>query len=363
MPLKLGEIAKGLNARLEGDAALRITGAAEPSDAGPEDLALAMTPQYAERLGQGRARAAILWEGADWQSLGLEAALFVQRPRLAMAHLSAMIDPGPEIAVGIHPTAVIDPSATLGSNVAIGPFVVIGRDARIGANARISPHCTIGAEARLGEDALLHPNVTIQHAVAIGPRFIAHPGAVIGGDGLSFVTPEMSGVERARKTMGDQGEIQQQSWTRIHSLGTVVIGDDVEVGSNTTIDRGTIRATRIGDGCKLDNLVQIAHNVVMGRHCLVAALSGIAGSTIVGDRCVMGGSSGAADNLRIGDDVILAGGTKVTSNVPSGRVMMGYPAVRMDQHVDIYKAMRRLPRFMRQFAAGQKAVSKEPPSD
>ncbi|WOI56750.1 UDP-3-O-(3-hydroxymyristoyl)glucosamine N-acyltransferase [Palleronia sp. LCG004] len=354
MPLTLGDIAKGLNGRLMGDPDLPITGAAEPADAGPMDLALAMSPKYADRLGEGRARAAILWEGADWRALGLDGALHVQRPRLAMAHLSAMIDPGPEIAPGIHPTAIVDPGAEIGADPAIGPFVVIGRGAKIGDRARIVAHCTVGPDAQLGDDALLHPNVTIQHGVVIGHRFIAQPGAVIGGDGLSFVTPEASGVEKARASLVDQGEIVDQSWTRIHSLGTVVIGDDVEVGANTTIDRGTIRATRIGNGCKLDNLVQIAHNVVMGRDCLAAALTGIAGSTVIGDRCVFGGNTGVADNILIGDDVILTGGTKVVSNVPAGRVMMGYPAVRLDQHVDIYKALRRLPRFMRRFAAEQK---------
>ncbi|MBJ3762996.1 UDP-3-O-(3-hydroxymyristoyl)glucosamine N-acyltransferase [Maribius pontilimi] len=356
MALTLGKIADGLGARLVGDASLKITGAAEPADAGPTDLALAMKPEYAERLGEGSAQAAILWDGADWQALGLKGALFVQRPRLAMAHLSAMVDPGPDLAPGIHDSAVIHPSARIGANPAIGPFVVIGRDAVVGANARISAHCVIGAGVRLGDDALLHPHVTLQYAVTIGDRFMAHPGAVVGSDGLSFVTPETSGVERARQSLGDQGEITQQSWTRIHSLGGVEIGDDVEIGANTTIDRGTIRATRIGSGCKLDNMVHIAHNVVMGRDCLCAAQTGIAGSTVVGDRCVFGGQSGVGDNLKVGDDCIITGGTGVLSNVPDGRVMAGTPAVRMDQHVEIYKALRRLPRMMRDLAAGQKRV-------
>lgn len=361
MTLTLGEIAKGLNARIEGNARLRITGAAEPADAGEHDLALAMTPGYAGRLSDGRARAAILWEGADWRVLGLEGALFVQRPRLAMAHLSAMIDRGPQIAPGIHPSAIIHPDARLGDNPAIGPFVVVERGVRIGARARIGAHCTIGAGTILGDDAILHPNVTLQHAVRIGDRFIAHPGAVVGADGLSFVTPEMSDVEKARKSLGDRDEISRQSWIRIHSLGGVVIGDDVELGANSTVDRGTIRDTRIGNGCKLDNMVQIAHNVVMGNDCLAAAQTGIAGSTIIGDRCVFGGQSGVGDNLKVGDDCIITGGTGVLSNVPQGRVMMGYPAVRMDQHVDIYKALRRLPRLMRDLVSVRDTGSKSRP--
>lgn len=363
MRLSVADIAERLDARLEGDRRLTITGAAEPGDAGPDDLALAMAPRYAERLGEGRARAAILWEGADWRALGLEAALYVQRPRLAMAHLTAALDPGPEIAAGIHPTAIVDPSSRIGEAASIGPFVVIGRNVRIGANARIAGHCSVGEDSVIGDDALLLPGVRIMARVTIGDRFVAQPNAVIGSDGLSFVTAERSRVEAARESLGDPGDAAAQGWIRIHSLGGVEIGDDVEIGAGTTIDRGTIRATRIGAGCKLDNLVHIAHNVVLGRDCLAAAQTGIAGSTDVGDRCVFGGQSGVADNIRIGDDVILTGGTKAVSNVAKGRVMMGYPAVRMDQHVEMYKALRRLPRLMREIATGQKAVSKRDPSD
>ena len=357
MTYTTSDIAKALSARLEGDGSVPITGAAEPADAGPSDLALAMQPAYAERLSDGRARAAILWEGADWKALGLDAALFVQRPRLAMAHLTRAFDPGPEIAPGIHPTAIVDDSADIGDGSAIGPFVVIGRDARIGPNARIAAHASIAEGAQIGQDALILQGARVGARVRIGDRLILQPGAVIGADGLSFVTPEKSGVEKARESLGDQGEITEQAWTRIHSLGTVIIGNDVEIGANTCIDRGTIRATRIGDGCKLDNLIHIAHNVVMGDHCLAAALTGIAGSTVLGDRVVCGGQTGIADNLTIGSDVIFGGGTSVLSNVPAGRVMMGYPAVRMDQHVDMYKALRRLPRMLARLAS-EKPVSK-----
>lgn len=344
--LILSELAEAIGARLDGDGSLEVTGVAEPADAGPRDLALAMQPAYADRLSEGRARAAILWEGADRVGLGLDAALYVPRPRLALAHLTASFDPGPEIAAGIHPTAHVGPEAEIGPGAAIGPFAVIARGTRIGANARIGAQVFVGEETRIGAGCLLLPGVRIMGRVRIGDRFIAQPGAVVGSDGLSFVTPEKSGVETARETLGHQGKIRQQGWTRIHSLGGVEIGDDVEIGANTCIDRGTIRATRIGAGCKIDNLCHIAHNVVLGRDCLMAGCSGIAGSTILGDRVVCGGNTGIADNLRIGSDVILGGGTKVLANVPSGRVMMGYPAVRMDQHIDMYKALRRLPRLI-----------------
>ncbi|RVV99730.1 UDP-3-O-(3-hydroxymyristoyl)glucosamine N-acyltransferase [Mesobaculum littorinae] len=361
--LKLADIAEALGSHLHGDGDITISGAAEPADAGPEDLALAMAPAYADRLGEGDARAAILWEGADWRALGLEAALFVTRPRLALAGLTRMLDPGPVIGTGVHPTAVIDPAAQLGEGVAIGPFAVIGSAVRIGSGARIGAHVSIGANVSIGADALLHPGVRIGRNVTIGDRFIAQSGAAIGGDGLSFVTPEKSGVEAARESMGDQGEIRAQSWTRIHSLGGVVIGDDVEIGANACVDAGTIRPTRIDTGTKIDNLVHIAHNVEIGRHCLMAALVGVAGSTKIGDRCVFGGQVGVVDNIFVGDDVIASGGTKILSNVPAGRVLMGYPAVKMEQHVDMYKALRRLPRILADLRGGKKPVSPASKSD
>lgn len=355
---RLSDIAEALHARLYGDGDLMISGAAEPAMAGPEDLALAMAPKYAEGLPKGSARAAILWEGADWQALGLDAALFVPRPRYALAGLTKRLDPGPAIADGIHPTAVVDPSAVIGPGAAIAPFVVIGPGVTIGRGARIASHVSVGEGATIGDDVLLHAGVRVGRNVRIGERFIAQPNASIGGDGLSFVTPEKSGVERARETMGDQGELLRQSWTRIHSLGSVVIGDDVEVGANACIDAGTIRPTRVGTGTKIDDLCMVAHNVEVGEHCLMAGLTGIAGSTKVGDRCVFGGQSGVVDNIEVGDDVIVTAATKVLSNAPAGRVLMGYPAVKLETHVDMYKALRRLPRLLSELRGGKKAVPK-----
>ncbi|SMX34896.1 UDP-3-O-(3-hydroxymyristoyl)glucosamine N-acyltransferase [Actibacterium lipolyticum] len=358
MAYTIREIAEQLGARAEGDLNLEIDCAAEPSDAGPSALALAMDPKYGEGLAKGRARAAILWEGADWRALGLEAAIYVPRARYAMSGLTRMLDAGPEIAPGIHSTAVIDESASVGAGAAIGPFVVIGPRAKIGANARIASHVSIAEDAVIGDDALLMQGVRIGARVVIGARFIAQPGAVLGADGLSFVTPEKSAVESVRENMGQVSKAAKQSWTRIHSLGSVRIGDDVEIGANAAIDRGTIRDTRIGSGCKIDNLVHLAHNVVVGEDCLFAAQVGIAGSTTVGNRVVLGGQCGVADNIFIGDDVIGGGSTKFLSNVPSGRAMMGYPAIKMEANIEQYKGLRRLPRLFAQVAELQKAVSK-----
>lgn len=354
----IAEIARGLGAEAVGDLAIRVSGASEPASAGPDQLALAMDPKYAAGLSEGRARAAILWPGADWQALGLEAAVFVQRPRLAMAGLSRAFDPGPDITPGIHPSAIVAASAQIGPGAAIGPFVVIGAGVAIGANARIAAHASIAEGCVIGDDALILQGVRICHHVTIGHRFIAQPGAVIGGDGFSFVTPEPSGVEEIRHTLGTRAEIRQQSWTRIHSLGGVEIGDDVEIGANATIDRGTVRATTIGNGTKIDNLVQIGHNCIIGNDCLLCGHVGIAGSTRVGDRVVLAGKVGVSDNIFIGDDVIAAGGSNIHTSVPAGRTVWGSPAVKMETQLEINKQTRRLGRLFQQVADLKEAVTK-----
>ncbi|MGQ0567025.1 MAG: UDP-3-O-(3-hydroxymyristoyl)glucosamine N-acyltransferase [Gemmobacter sp.] len=346
MPHTIAQIAAAIGAEAVGEVSLAVTGAAEPAAAGPHQIALAMDPRYASGIAQGKAQAAVLWPGADWRSMGLKAAIFAPRARLAMAGITRALDPGPGIAPGIHPMTVIDPSAQIGDGAAIGPFVTIGAGAVIGPRARIAAHVSIGDGARIGADALILQGARIGARVTIGNRFICQPGAVIGADGFSFVTPEASGVEEIRQTLGKRSEIHEQRWTRIHSLGAVTIGDDVEIGANACIDRGTIRDTVIGDGTKLDNLVHVGHNVTVGRDCLLCGQVGIAGSARIGDRVVLGGQCGVNDNIFVGDDVIAGGATKIFTNAPAGRVLLGYPAVKMDTHVEMQKALRRLPRLM-----------------
>lgn len=350
------DIAAALGAEAAGDLDLVVTGAAEPQMAGPDALALAMDPKYAPGIAQGQARAALLWPGADWRGMGLRAAIFAPRGRLAMAGLSVMMDPGPDIAPGVHPMTVIDPTAKIGAGAAIGPFVTIGAGAVIGARARIASHVSVAEGALIGEDALILQGARIGARVTIGDRFICQPGAVVGADGFSFVTPEKSGVEEIRETLGERGAIRAQSWTRIHSLGAVTLGDDVELGANVCIDRGTIRDTVIGSGTKLDNLVHIGHNVQVGRDCLLCGQVGIAGSARIGDRVVMGGQCGVNDNIFVGDDVIAGGATKIFTNAPAGRVLLGYPAVKMETHVEMQKALRRLPRLAARVAEVERIV-------
>lgn len=348
MPYTIAEIAAALNAQYAGDKDILMSRVAEPAMAEAHDLALAVDPKYAADLKGSKARAALLWPGAEWQSLNLEAAIFAPRGRLAMADLTRIFDQGRELAPGIHPSCVIDPSAHIAPDAVLGPFCIIGARVRIGAGARLHGHVTIAEDTDIGDNVLLHSGVRIGHGVTIGSGFIAHSGAVIGADGFSFVTPQKSGIEEARASLGSRSHIIKQSWIRIHSLGGVTLGDDVEVGANSTIDRGTIRDTRIGARTKIDNLVQIGHNVVVGEDCLICAQSGIAGSTRLGNRVVMAGRSAASDNISIADDVIITGGsTLMTSARKAGEVFMGTPAIKMSDAIKEMKATRRLTRVPR----------------
>lgn len=360
MTMTLDELARAIGGRLWGDGSIRITGAAEPDQAGAVAqgqavIAMAMSPKYAQNLVPGAV--ALIAEGMDPQALGLAGAVTVPRPRLALAGVTQALDRGPGFEPGIHLSAVIDPTALIGREASIGPFVVIGPRVRIGARARIGSHVSIGADAVIGDDALLHAGVRIAHGVTAGDRLILQPGAVIGGDGFSFVTPEVSGIEEVRQTLGHRETLREQHWVRIHSLGGVELGDDVEVGANSTIDRGTVRSTSIGSGTKIDSLVQIGHNVQIGRDCLLCGMAGVAGSARIGNRVVLAGKTAVNDNIFVGDDVIAGGASNIFTNVPAGRVVLGSPATKMETQVEINKAMRRLPRLAAQVAELQKTVT------
>jgi UDP-3-O-[3-hydroxymyristoyl] glucosamine N-acyltransferase len=232
----------------------------------------------------------------------------VRDPRLALARLSRRLDPRPAVAAdGVHPTAVVDPTAHLGPGVAIAAGAVIGAHAHLGAGVRVGPGAVVGAGAVVGPDTELRERVVVADGVRIGARCRVQAGAVLGSDGFGYAVGS-AGAER------------------IHHLGTVVLGDDVEIGANACVDRGTLGDTTIGDRTKVDNLVQIAHNVHIGHDALVAGQTGIAGSTRLGDRVVVGGAAGIGDHLSVGDDARIAGGAGVTKDVPAGEAWGGYPA-------------------------------------
>lgn len=348
MPHTLADIARLTGLEAAGNLEWVVQGCAEPGEAGPEDLALAMSPAYADALAEGRARAAVLWPGAEWQTLGLEGALFAPRARLAMAELGQVFEVPLALPEGIHPSSVIHTSAEIGNGAAVGPFVSIGPGVRIGDGARIDAHVSIGADTRIGADALIHAGVRIGARVRIGERFIAQPNAVIGGDGFSFVTPERGAVESAKQTGAVAQDARNVGLRRIASLGSVVIGDDVEIGANSCVDRGTVADTRIGSGSKIDNLVQIGHNCRIGSLCLICGEVGLAGSVQIGDRVVLGGKVGVADQVRIGDDCVIGASSMVASNVSARSVMLGTPAVPREMAHRQFLAIRRLPRLVDQ---------------
>ena len=362
MTYTVDAIARATGLTLLGDGSLAVRGPAEPGAAREDELALAMSPAYAPALRRSRARAAVVWEGADWQELGLAAALIAPQARIALAGITAHFQRPPDVAPGIHPSAVVEAGAELGPDACIGPFAWIGAGARIGPGAAIAAHAAIGSDAILGAHALVHGGVRIGARCIIGDRFVAQPNAVIGADGFSFEPPRRGALASAQAG----GEIEASPdaapdaaadaaggntlHLRIHSLAAVEIGDDVEIGAGTTIDRGTIAPTRIGSGTKIDNQVQIGHNVRVGRSCLICGQAGIAGSTVIGDRVILGGKVGIPDHVRIGSDVVVAAGSLVAGNIPDRSVFMGVPAVQRNDALRQLAALRRLPRLVDQLA-------------
>ncbi|WP_296643733.1 UDP-3-O-(3-hydroxymyristoyl)glucosamine N-acyltransferase [Roseinatronobacter sp.] len=358
MAHSIADIARALGLQADGDLDLIVTHVAEPSSATRDALALAMDPKYADGLTAGQARAAILWSGADWQGFGLKAAIFAPRPRWAMAGVSQVMDPGYDFGTGIHPMAFIDPTAQIGDGARIGPFVSVGARAQIGPDARIGPNASIAEDVVIGAGLTLHAGARIAARCVIGDRFIGQPNSVVGGCGFSFVTPEPSAAEDVRATLSGDREIRAQKWQRINSMGAVRIGDDVELGANSSIDRGTVRDTVIGSGTKIDSVCQIGHNVQMGEDCMMCGMAGVAGSARIGNRVLLAGKSAVNDNIFVGDDVIVGGAARVFTNVPAGRAVLGDPATKIETQLEIRKALRRLPRLAATVAELQKAVFK-----
>ena len=348
MPHSIDEIARAAGLEAKGDLAIRVRRPAEPDSAEEGDLALGMTPSYADALARSRARAAVLWPGADWEAMGLKAAIFAPRARLALAGINELFDEPVDVAPGIHRTALVDPSAVLGDGCRVGAFTVIGAGAQIGAGARIQSHVSVGRGAEIGPGAILRAGVRIAHGVRAGQNLSVHANACIGNDGFSYVTPEPGSVEAAKGEGAITDVSRNVAIRRIASLGTVVLGDDVEIGAGTCIDRGTVANTVIGSGTKIDNLVMIGHNVQIGENCLLCGQVGLAGSITMGDRVVLGGKVGCADHVRIGSDVVVAGGALIGTDIPSKSIMMGAPALPRQQALEQFLALRRLPRALAQ---------------
>ena len=348
--MKLLDLAQALGGRLVGDGSLDVVRPVHPAQAeSAADLALAMDKKLVPLLATTKARTAVVTEGAEIPEGALDGYVVIGRPRLAMAGITEVFERPVHRDPGIHPAAVIAPSATLGEGVSIGPFVVIGPDATIGDRAVILSHVSVGAGARVGADCLFHPGARIGDRVVVGERVIIHHNASIGADGFSYVTPEPGSVETAKAT-GQVGATNK-ALRRINSLGAVTLGDDVEVGANASIDRGTIADTRIGRNTKIDSMVQIGHNVRIGENCLVCGLVGIAGSVKIGDRVVLAGQVGIGDNVTIGHDSVIAAKSGVGTDVPPRSVMFGIPAQPRDRAFSQIKNLARLKTLFSDVAA------------
>jgi UDP-3-O-[3-hydroxymyristoyl] glucosamine N-acyltransferase len=294
MSLALGELAVRFGCALRGDPERRVDHIAPLSAADPTALSFLANARLSSQLPQTRAGAVVL----DPESAELcpVPALISPDPHPLFARIAALLHPPPPPLPGIHASAIVAASAVVDPSAEIGAHCVIGAAARIGARCRIGPGCVIEPEVQVGEDSRLAARVTLQRGVQIGRRALMHPGAVIGADGFGFAR-------------------EQGRWLKVPQIGAVRIGDDVEIGANTTVDRGAMQDTLIGDGVKLDNLIHIGHNVQIGAHTAIAGCTGVGGSTRIGARCMIGGGVGITGHIEICDDVVIAGRTTVSGSI------------------------------------------------
>ncbi|MBI3420240.1 MAG: UDP-3-O-(3-hydroxymyristoyl)glucosamine N-acyltransferase [Proteobacteria bacterium] len=323
----LKDIADALDARLSGDGAFKVERLVHPMDAtSPHDLILAFDTKLHAFLENTPAKAAVLGEGQEEMGKRFAGVLFVSRPRAAMAKLTSLFAIPSSEKKGVHPSAVIDPSAKIGKNVSIGPLCYVGPRTIIGEGTRLATQVSVGADVKIGSDCSLYSGVRVAERVEIGDRVIVQFNAVIGADGFSFVTPEPGSAETLKEKHSGKVETFNTHILRIHSLGAVILSDDVEVGACSTIDRGTVTHTRIGRNTKIDNQVQIGHNASIGENCLICGNVGVAGSAQIGNRVVLAAGSGVADHVKIGDDAVLMSASQLGGNLPSKGVYLGAPA-------------------------------------
>ncbi|HXQ64806.1 MAG TPA: UDP-3-O-(3-hydroxymyristoyl)glucosamine N-acyltransferase [Steroidobacteraceae bacterium] len=290
----LGQIAARFGLVLRGDPAARIARVAQLEEAGPGSLSFLADPRHRRFLSTTGASAVVL-DAASAAECPV-AALISDNPRAAYGRIAGWLHPPPALLPGVHPTAVVAQSATIATGAEVGAQAVVGERARIGERVLVGPGSVVGPGAEIGEDTRLVARVTLYPGIRIGRRCLVHAGVVIGADGF--------GIAQDR-----------DGWVKVPQLGSVVIGDDVEIGANTTIDRGTIGDTVLEDGVKLDNQIQVGHNVRIGAHTAIAGCVGISGSTTIGRRCMIGGQVGIAGHLGIADDVVVLGQSLVSHSL------------------------------------------------
>jgi len=340
MPFIAADIAKLLGAEVVGDSSLVLKGFAPADRAQPGDLTFAENESYFARAEQSAA-SAILVDG-PYASNG-KTLIRVPSARIAFAKVLPLFFPEPAFAAGIHPTAIAPASVQADPTAHIGPYCVLGEGVRIGPRAVLQGGDHVGANCQIGEEANLFPNVTLYPNTEIGKRVRIHSGTVVGSDGFGYVLDE--GIHR-----------------KVPQIGNVIIGDDVELGANVTVDRGALGPTIIGKGTKIDNLVQIAHNVTIGEHCIIVSQAGIAGSTKLGSYVVLGGQVGLAGHLKIGNRVSVAAQSGVMNNIPDGEKWIWTPAQPDRQAKRQMIALQQLPELIRRVKELERQVAaKSPP--
>jgi UDP-3-O-[3-hydroxymyristoyl] glucosamine N-acyltransferase len=324
LPLTLAEAAALVGGELRGgDGAHEVTGVGPLDAVGAAEISFLENRKYAGQLAGTRAAAVVLAaEFADRLPAGV-AAIVVPQPYLAFGRIAARLHPPPAPRPGIHPTAVVDPTAALGPGCEVGPYAVIGARADIGAGCIIGPHAVIGEGVVLGEGCRVHAHASVSYCLA-GRGVVLHPGARVGQEGFGFaVTPE--------------GRFETMP-----QLGRVILGDLVEVGANACIDRGSQADTVLGAGTRLDNLVQIGHNVRTGRGCVIVAQVGVSGSAVLGDGVQLGGQAGITGHLTVGDLARVGAQAGVMNDVPAGQDVVGSPAWPARETLRAFAALRRL---------------------
>jgi UDP-3-O-[3-hydroxymyristoyl] glucosamine N-acyltransferase len=320
----LGSLAQMLGGELQGPADLALNRPVSVETDDPNGIAFAESEKYLVRAEESQVGAVLI--GRDARATA-KAAIRVDEPRLAFFMLLKLSERPLPISPGVHPTAVVDPSASVDSSASVGPFAVVEAGAVIGAGVRVFPFCYVGTNCRIGSGTILYPHVTLYQDVRVGEDCIIHSGVVLGADGFGFV---WDGEQRIK----------------VPQVGGVEIGNRVELGVNTAIDRATAGETTIGDGTKIDNLVQVGHNDRIGEHTVIAGCSGLAGSVEIGDRCVIGGQVAFRDHVRLGDDVHVAGRSGIERDLLEPGQYFGIPALPALEAIRIFKATQRLPEIL-----------------
>jgi len=323
-----GQIAELVGGRVIGDPDRQVWGANGLEEAGEGDLCFVRSPKYYSQLRASRASVALVSEPVDGIT---PTCVVVSNPEGAFLRVLRHIlerTANPAKPMGIHPSAWVHPDAAVEEGVGIGPFACVEAGATVGAGSSLGAGVYVGSGARIGRSCIIYPRVVILDRVIIGDRCVLHPGACIGGDGFGFFPHE-------------------GRWEKVPQTGTVIIGDDVEIGCNTAVDRATFGATRIGTGTKIDNLVQIGHNVVIGEHCVIAGMVGISGSVKIGNNVRIGAAAGIAGHITIGDGASIGARSGVAHSVPPGGAVSGFPAVDHALSRRIMVSQSRLPDLVR----------------